>query len=134
MAITATLGRSTKDSLAFVLVHDGLAGDTLTIANATLLAAANQGGPIATLLATAVANNAAARRIVGGYDPADPVDSLTEKQLYIEVRVTPHTGAAQDWGVIANEDDGGNRIRLVINQIGAAEALLELTVRHSYNR
>lgn len=131
MAITATLARQTKYSVAFVLTHDGQAGDALTIANATLLAAANQGGPIAELLASAAANNQVARRILGGYDTLNPIDAA-EHALWVEVRITPHSGAAQDWSAVAVANAGA--IDLDIAQVGAAEALLELIVRHSYDR
>lgn len=49
MAVTALLIRSTPGELMYQITHDGAAGDTLTLANATLVAdAAN--GPLKDLL------------------------------------------------------------------------------------
>lgn len=63
MAVTALLIRSTPGELLYQITHDGAAGDTLTLANATLVAdAAN--GPLKDKVLNAVlpaANQANAR-------------------------------------------------------------------------
>ena len=134
MSITAAVARSTKNSVAFLLIHDGAAGDTLIIDNATLIAAANVGGPIADILRTAVTSDAEARALVGGWDQASPI-GIDSNDPYAKVRLTTMTivGAATvPWTGIASNAAGVIAFTVGFDQVGTA--LLEFESQHSFDR
>jgi hypothetical protein len=106
--IAATLVESTENRLRYQLIDDGSSGSfpsTLTIDNATLQADAIGGSQLADLLATAVADQAAARQLLCGegltadsdIDTARAHLKLTPKNI-----VTTQTPWAADANVAAN--------------------------------
>jgi hypothetical protein len=114
MAVTAVLVRATDYRLFYAIDHDGAAGDSLTVTNATLQADAAGKPHLLKVLQTSVADDAAA---VG----------LLMAGVGSVVRITP--GTQYTWSVDAQEN-GANLAQLVIDgepgQIN--NGLLELQV------
>jgi hypothetical protein len=132
MALSVTLVRRTKYSLAYLLVHDGQAGNTFNLD--TMRADANIGGPLQALLATTVAADQAAQHLLGGYDDGGSADWGEATHGWATVRLTSLIGPALPaWSAVTLANAGNFRL-----QIGgpnaAATGLLEIEYKHSYDR
>ncbi len=114
MAVTAILVRATDYRLVYAIQHDGAAGDSLTITNATLQADAAGKPHLLKVLQTTVADDAAA------------VTLLMAGQGTV-ARITP--GQLVHWSIDAQEN-GGGLAEIIIDSEPATvnDGLLELQV------
>jgi len=134
MAITATLGRSTPNTLLYILSHDGLAGDALTITNATLLGDA-VAGPLREMLQQPAANVLTATRFLGGSDPLNVADYQNPGVGYADVLVTKTNDAGAAgfaWTATAGSD--GANMELDVGQLAESTAKLMIEFKHSIER
>jgi len=134
MAITATLGRSTPNTLVYILAHDGAAGDTLTITNAVMLAD-SVAGPLHELIQEAAPNVLQATRFFGGTDPLNVADYLNPGVGYADLLVTKTSdvGAAGLAWTVATGSDGTNA-EINVGQTAESTAKLMIEFKHSIER
>jgi hypothetical protein len=119
MAVTATLVRASKYRLFYAISHDGAAGDTLTISNATLQADADGREHILKVLQTAVQNNAEAVQLLMAGVGA--VTRITSGKLVLWAVDAQETGQLAD---LLIEGEAGT-----IN-----DGILELQVLHTIDK
>jgi hypothetical protein len=119
MAVTATLVRATDYRLFYAISHDGAAGDTAIISNATLQADAGGRPHLLKVLQTAVVSDAeAVLLLMGGGGSV--------------VRITP--GKEAFWSVDAQNSGGLAQIE-VSGQAGTInDGILELQVLHTIDK
>lgn len=99
MAVTAALVESTPDRLVYLVTRD-TTGTTLTITNATLITDALKQTPLGNIVATTVANQAAARALMmGDGAPGGPAGNFLAPRAHCFI--FPRTGATA-WAVDAN--------------------------------
>lgn len=141
MAITATLVRRTKFSLAYLLAQDGAAGTTLNISAATLAADASGGGPIQELMrvrnaAGNVASQAEARDLLMAFNQLAVVGPALP--IRARAKLTPlNSDGVINWFADANLDVDRAQMEVATEDGAAgtsAQALLEITVQHSIDQ
>jgi hypothetical protein len=119
MAVTATFIRATDYRVFYAISHDGAAGDTVTITNAQLQAAAAGHPNVLAMLQTPVSSDyEAVVLLVGGARGV--------------ARVTP--GKLAFWSLDAKNNGGLAEVE-VTGQAGTInDGILELQVLHTINR
>lgn len=118
MAVTFTLIRATDYRLLYTVTRDGAGGDAATRTNAQLQADAPVGSAIANLLATAVANDAAALLLMVG----------TPGRTYITPGGDPAVVWSMDWSQAAN------LVQVTARAAAASDAILEIQLVHTFDR
>jgi len=119
MAVTATFVRATGYRLFYAIAHDGLAGDSVTISNATLQADAAGKDHILAMLQTAVTSDAEAVNLLlaGGQGVAH---ILPGKEAF--------------WSLDAQNNNGLAELVLSGQAATLNDGLLELQVLHTVNK
>jgi len=130
MAITAVLSRATPNTLAYLLAHDGAAGDALTITNAVLLAGAVS-GPLRELLQQGAANAGAAAAFLGGINPTGLASFLNPEPGFADMSIVPQVGSTA-WTLIAGSD--GTDMEIDVGNVAVAGGLLVIEFKHTVDR
>lgn len=135
MAITAVFQPNpTPYSVTVIATHDGAAGDDLTIANATILAALVSQGPLRRLFSRTYDKQGDARAAILEGEVASIGGD--QDSHGIDVYIMPRDIVASRWAVDVDVD--GNLLpRLIILGLagqGASTCLYRLEFRHSITR
>jgi len=138
VTITAALIKQSADELAYLLTHDGVAGNALVLDNATL-AADLIAGPLAEVNGLGVDTRedpntqAIARRdMLGDGTGATDLTDLPHCECSIQARV-----AGLVWGVDADEDAVTQRrheLNITTDDAGPVTAILRIKFQHSLTR
>lgn len=143
MTVTATRIFNTKTQLAYLIVHDGAAGDAVTIPNdagaSPDLQTDAEGGVLKAMMqarvngygafAAAALTQANARALLLSNDPSNTFG--TDNVVRARCWLTTTVGLA-NWGVDANVDGGGDPTLVVTKAATAAgTAILYIQAGHS---
>lgn len=145
MTVTATRIFNTKNQLAYLIVHDGGAGDAVTIANdggvSPDLQTDAEGGLLKAMMtarvngygafAAGALNQAQARALLLSNDPSNVfgTDNIARARCFLTTTI----GLA-NWSVDANVDGGGDPTLVVTKAATAAgSAILYIQAGHTLN-
>lgn len=135
MTITAVFQPNpTPYSVTVIATHDGLAGDEITIANATILAALANQGPLRRLFSRTYDKQADARAAILEGEVASIGGD--QDSHGIDVYIMPRDISASRWAVDVDVD-GNSLPRLILRALagqGNATCLYRLEFRHSLTR